>query len=147
MIAHLTSEQLSNLIAGDATAQQTQHASECPVCSDEVNRVKDAMGIFRDSVHRWAERNGASTVPDISFAPRRSFGIRWILAAVAALIVLIVAPLYKKANDQKRSLEAAEDTLLLEQVNAHLARTVPESMEPLMKLISNASVEESGGRQ
>jgi len=74
--------------------------------------------------------------------------LRWALAvAVAALLAI---PIYSTMTERRRAGEAlgeTADTLLLEEINAHLSRTVPEPMEPLMELLSDGSANEPGGRQ
>jgi len=72
--------------------------------------------------------------------------LRWAIAGVV-LIILLVIPVYKNAREQKRAREAMEDALLLEQVNASLSREVPAPMEPLMKFVSDSSVEGVGNHQ
>ena len=60
---------------------------------------------------------------------------RWILVAAAA-IVLVVLPFIRPGNNpeavpEPASVEADPDAVM-NRVNLHLARTVPEPMEPLM---------------
>jgi hypothetical protein len=65
----------------------------------------------------------------------------------AAVIILIVVPLYEKVRDRHREADTSEDAVLLEQVNAHLSRTVASPIEPFMRLLSDTSVDKLGGRQ
>ena len=60
---------------------------------------------------------------------------RWILAS-AALSLMVAAPVYWSARQQRDAEQAKADQLLLERVHAGLSRTVPASMEPLMQLIA-----------
>ena len=88
-----------------------------------------------DSHRDWQRKKAASA----------GLPVRWALAA-AALIVLVLAaiPLYR--NSQARELARTQardrantanvDAMLLMQVDAGISRAVPETMEPLVQLVS-----------
>src|SRR5262249_20923775 len=102
-------------------------------------------------VQKWADENGATRVPDGEFlrhesSARRKGPVRWALVA-AAVIILIVVPLYENVRERHRDADTAEDVVLLEQVNAHLSRTVASPMEPFMQLLSDTSADKLGGSQ
>jgi hypothetical protein len=150
-MSHLSSEQISSLLAGNATPETQHHAGTCPECAAEVRSQNEMLSVFGESLHRWSADNGEALIPGQAFLRNesRTFRIgpiRWAVAA-AALIVLIVIPLYRNATQRHREAETFEDTLLLEQVNAQLSRAVPAPMEPLMKLVSDPVEKEMGGRQ
>ena len=151
MISHLSSEQISRLLAGDAMPEEEQHAGNCAECERELSRVRETLAVFRHSVQQWADENGATRVPDGEFLRHESFGwrkgpVRWAFAA-AAVIILIVVPLYENVRDRHREADTSEDAVLLEQVNAHLSRTVASPIEPFMQLLSDTSADKLGGRQ
>jgi len=107
------------------------------------------FSVFGESVRRWSDDRAAVPIPDrpLLRSESRAFRIRplqWTLAS-AALITLIVIPLYRNTIHRHREAQTFEDTLLLEQVNAQLSRDVPAPMEPLMKLVSDPSEKEIGG--
>jgi hypothetical protein len=52
------------------------------------------------------------------------------------VIGLAVFPLYLDVRETRREAESIRDALLLDQVQERLERTVPQSMEPLMQLMS-----------
>jgi hypothetical protein len=79
-------------------------------------------------------------VPAASYSRVRQTLPRWILAT-AALSVLVAAPVYWNARQQRDAEQAKADQLLLERVHAGLSRTVPASMEPLMQLISTENAQ------
>jgi len=64
----------------------------------------------------------------------------------AAVIILIAVPLYKNAGHRYREADSSEDAVLLEQVNAHLSRTVASPIEPFMQLLSDTSADKVGDR-
>jgi hypothetical protein len=150
MTGHLTNDEISKFIIGESTPEQRRHATECSECKTSLERVTETLVVFRESVHEWAEQNGGTTIPDATALEDTSRvrvrPLHWALAS-AALILLLVIPIYKRANEQKRATQALDDALLLEQVNASLSRTVPAPMEPLMKLVSESSVEGVGNHQ
>jgi hypothetical protein len=146
---HLSSEQISEFMTGNATPEQAQHAANCAECAAELSELQETLSTFRDSVQHWAKQSGGSVIPDRAFlgTEERVFSVhplRWALAA-AALIVLAI-PVYNDISNRDRQNQA-EDALLLEQVNAHLSRAVPAPMEPLLELLSDVSADEIGGRQ
>ena len=61
----------------------------------------------------------------------------------AAAMSIIVLVLYQDVQQAQREAKSAQDLLLLNQVHAHLTRTVPQPMERLMKLMND----ETGGPQ
>src|SRR5262245_13138129 len=143
MTNHLSSEQISMWIAGDATAEQRQHVHECEECGGEIARLQTALGNFRGAVSLWAERENAAPGIQCVAAPRRPQRLfrRWA-AAVAAAGVLAVIPLYRNLEERARQAEAeqaarnAQDALLMERINFQLSRTAPASFEPLVNLVS-----------
>ena len=149
-MTHLSSEQISRLIAGAATPQEQQHAGECVQCRAELAQARKTFSDFRDSVREWSERNRRSAIPygafqDTTF-PTQSHLLRWVVFA-AALVLLMAIPFYNNAVRHEREAEALEDTLLLEQVNMHLSRSVAAPMEPFMEILSGDSAAQTGGRQ
>ena len=146
---HLSTNQVSNFVMGDATPEESRHAAECPECAGKVSQLTETLSVFREAVHQWTHENGGSVFPmrPIVASEPNMFGVRplrWALAL--ALILLIGFPVYQTINERHRRMEA-EDSLLLEQVNAHLSRGVAAPMEPWMELLSDGSADEVGGRQ
>ena len=150
MTNHLSSKQISRLLAGDGTSAEEQHAGSCAECERELSRLHETLLAFGYSVQHWAEAHGSTCVPDSEFLRVRSSSwrmgpFRWALAA-AVVIILIVVPLYKNAGDRYREEDSSEDAVLLEQVNAHLSRTVASPIEPFMQLLSETSADKVGDR-
>ena len=66
MNQHLSSEQISNYLLGDATFEETAHARGCAVCLAELARLESSMLLFRGSVRRWSgavTRMSSNTMP------------------------------------------------------------------------------------
>jgi len=53
---HLTREQVSKCLIGDATPQETQHVQDCAVCGEEVARLESSFSQFRGSIRRWSDQ-------------------------------------------------------------------------------------------
>lgn len=152
MNQHLSSEQIERHMAGQATADEQRHASECLECRTELSRMQSTLELYRDSVRQWSDRQSR---PELR-AWRPSERSRWfdmqvwrLGMVVTAMVVLAVVPVYRNASARMRAAELArQDALLLERVDAELSRTVPASMEPLLKLVSSSESsrgERSGG--
>ena len=93
-----------------------------------MQQFQNALAGFRISLEQ-------SPVPAVSYSRARQTLPRWVLAT-AALALMVVAPVYWNARQQRAAEQSKTDELLLERVNAGLSRTVPPAMEPLMQLIS-----------
>jgi len=148
MNSHLSLEQISEFLVGNATPEQAQHAANCAECAAELSQLQETLSAFRGSVQHWAKQSGGSVIPDRAYLvnEERFYNVhplRWALAATALIVLAI--PVYNDIRNRDRQKQA-EDVLLLEQVNAHLSRAVPAPMEPLLELLSDGSAEEVGGR-
>lgn len=53
---HLTREQISKCLMGDATPQESQHIQDCAVCGAEVARLESSFAQFRGSIRRWSDQ-------------------------------------------------------------------------------------------
>ncbi|SRR5258706_10289306 len=128
MNSHLSSEEMYQWLSGEHGADVEEHFRDCPTCRTELLQFRNALAGFRTSLEK-------SPVP----AVRRKQGShrlsRWVLAS-AALSLMVAAPMYWNARQQRAAEQAKADELLLERVQAGLSRSVPASMEPLMQLIS-----------
>ena len=103
-----------------------------------MNNFGRAVSSFRDAIHREGERAEIPSLQTMrSREPgARSLGLRWSVAVAVALLALGAIPAYQSAQRLKVQQREAEqekaDALLMEQVNAGLARSVPRAMTPLL---------------
>lgn len=56
MNSHLSEDQIAEWVAGEPNTAAERHARECSQCAAEVLRTQRALGLFRESGHRCAER-------------------------------------------------------------------------------------------
>ena len=157
MSTHLNDEQISKWIAGTSAAEEKQHYLECGQCRASVVSFQGDLSTFGGAITHWADQQRGSAIPDVKLAADlrhqvRMRSLRWA-AAAATLAVVAGIPAYKKSIDREREVQAAQelqfDEQLLERVNAHLSRTAPASLQPLMELrLSDAkNVRKEGDHQ
>jgi hypothetical protein len=141
---HLSSEEVSRIVTG-AFASENEHFRQCPVCAQEVERVRDTFAQFRNSVRDWTDQQDCSDVAlrggriarlDSSRADRHS-PLAWLLAA-AALAAAVAVPVYQNSRERDARVQAERDAQLIDDVNAQLARHAPVAMQPLMQLMKNS---------
>lgn len=134
MIAHLSSDQLSECVVGQANPAASQHLDACPACRAELANFRETLADFRSAVHAWSQdqANAAlvsapATEPQ-SWTPSQQLAWALLIAAIS-IIASFVIPHDSAGRAQ------ASDVVLLNQVDSEVSRTVPSSMEPLMKLV------------
>jgi len=157
MNQHLTEQQILECVAGTAAADSMRHAEECAACGAEVNRFEGAVRGFVAEVDRLALR----PAPPIDWAaasrsePPAAWAHPWRLAVAALLLVLLATPImfhfnfYPNHTDNTVNTTAQlererADVALLEQVDAAVARPVPQPIEPLVQLVAWGSKTNSG---
>ncbi len=138
-VVHLSSQQLAEIMTGQPSPQVAQlvarHVEDCPACRAQVANFGQALGGFRGAVRAWSEEqaHAVRAIPAGAGEPRSwaaSHQLVWaLLMAAVCIIASVVIP--RRGGDQA----AASDALLLNQVDSQVSRTVPASMEPLMKLV------------
>jgi hypothetical protein len=95
---------------------------------------QEAVSRFRDAIRQEGERSESPGLQAILSRERsaKSIRLRWAVAAVVALMLGAI-PAYERAQELQREAEQEKaDAVLMEQVNAGLARSVPRAMSPLM---------------
>jgi hypothetical protein len=145
MTTHLNDEQVSKWIAGTGTDEEKQHCRECAQCRASINSFQDDLSRFGGAVAHWADKQRVSAIPDVQrmtgiWHQVRMRSLRWVAVAAAVTIVAGI-PAYKRSIDRDREVQSAQesqlDEQLLERVNAHLSRTAPVSLQPLMEMLPN----------
>lgn len=137
MNRHLTEDQIARCIVGQANVEEVQHARDCPECGAELGRFSKSLDLFQCSI-RERINDRIAIVPTVAISRRSEAGgqtSRWILVAVAA-VVLVILPFIRTGNQPgpfpKPASTEMDPNAVMDRVNLHLARTVPAPMEPLM---------------
>lgn len=150
MSGHLSKDQISKLLSGQATAEECGHSQACDLCRQQVTQLAETLSILRESVRHWASESQGAAVP-ADFLRSRPDASRFRLqfrriAAAAVLAMIVLIPLYWNVPVSPRKTSDVEDVILLEQINAQLSRDVPAPMESFMKMVVNPQDDKDGGR-
>jgi anti-sigma factor RsiW len=135
MKQHLSSEQISKCLAGDATPEETSHLQECNTCSADLARLDSAVSSFRETVREWSDQTSnmaRQPLPDPR--PGRPALIQVLRWGAVAAIVIVMAGFPMWRLKQQRADLANQDEVLLEQIASGLSRSVAQPMQPLTKL-------------
>jgi len=168
MSNHLSQDQLSMWILGRSTAEELRHGRECPQCRAELARFEAPVAAFRSAMLEWSDRESAPRIEEVLTVHHRPQVIskalwHWVAVGTAALLLTAI-PIYRQTFMQRSgadlelpslppvdpSDESGEnaDAMLMDAVNAHLSRTIPAPMEPIMALIPTPdNVSQKGGTQ
>ena len=126
---HLSSTQIYEWTIGERGPDVERHLQNCPSCRDEVLQLQNGLVAFQRSAHQLAEQSTAS-----HSVKQQRLSWQWATAAAVA-VGFALLPLFLNVNDARQDAQRAQDSLLLNQINARLSQSVPEPMEPLMKLM------------
>lgn len=157
MSAHITQEEMTDLLMGARTSTLECHLQACAGCREELERVKSSLALFRTASHAWSESASSefAASQQVIMVPRAGTYISWWkMAAVAAIMLAVFATAYRikrtstDINTGKVTTpsavttassqdQIAEDNELLAQVNSEISEAVPMPMQPLQ--ISAAS--------
>jgi hypothetical protein len=135
MNEHLSPEDISRWFAGERSSESQRHVGECEECSARLDSMESTLTEFRGSAHDWSAAQSASVPPIVWRAPAHHTAQRWVLAA-ASLLILVSASAYWHTRQQTRAAEMARADALLEQVDTEISRAVPQTMEPLVDLVT-----------
>jgi anti-sigma factor RsiW len=129
---------------GLGTHEERQHVTECAECGAELNgfgnTVSSLRHAIRGRVDAQVESRPAAAIPVlIQPATPGIRKLRWALATAAVLLVGMVPFVTSEkpeavAVTTEEPAETSPDALM-NAINAHLSRTVPAPMEPMMSLL------------
>jgi hypothetical protein len=132
-VNHLTSEQLSEWIAGARLPEHEQHIRECAECAEAVGHAGELFADFSEAYRQWGERQFVSP-PQASWERPRSWLGRAAFAAGIIAILLAIPGTEWIRHRQQTARIAMEDDALLTAIQSDVARTVPASLKPLAEL-------------
>ena len=143
--AHLSTEQLGELLDASAPPSSVHHVESCAECAAELESLREALSLFRESTTAYANQQLANVRrPELPPLPvHRPFGslsFAWAAAGLLVIAGLLPLQLHRQRADQQvpvASTSAAplatsdSDEALLEDVNRELSDSVPASMQAL----------------
>ena len=160
MTAHITHEEMTELLMGARTSTLDCHLQACAECREELERVKSSLAMFSSASHSWSESAAAEAteMQRVITLPRvRTYTSWWKVAAVTAVLLVVFAAAYRiekgspidnsakvitpAINAESSQSQIAQDNELLAQVNSEISESVPTPMQPLQ--ISAASSDSS----
>jgi hypothetical protein len=135
MNRHLTSEQVSEFVAGAASQSMREHVAGCNDCHSEVERLNDSLAIFRQSVRQWSleQEQAPFTLEIDARASRRRITLQrlgWTAILTACLITGLTLPHHRNIEPMSAQ-RTISDADLLVQVDKELAEAVPPSLAPI----------------
>jgi anti-sigma factor RsiW len=146
MNSHLSQEQFARCFVGLGTHEERQHVTECAECGAELNVFGNTVSALRHGIRgrvdTHVESRATTSIPvSIQPATRGIRKLRWGLATAAVLFVGMVPFVTSEKPESvsvttKVAAETSPDALM-NAINAHLSRTVPAPMEPMMSLLPN----------
>jgi anti-sigma factor RsiW len=146
MSNHLSETQLAAAIVNGLTPEEQQHVSVCSQCSAELEAFQATVGLFRGSYRGVVDAQLAREVCRPTRAPEathRPLGL-WGLAAAMIALVMAVPFLYDNGVLTRVPGESAADTnpdALMKSIQAHLSRTVPGPMEPMLIFVRDRELD------
>jgi len=136
MSDHLTSQQISELVAGAPGAAAEEHVRDCPACRSEVEHFNGTLASFRQSVRHWSEEREPEFAPLRLVSSDRRLAVQswgWAVAVAACLIAGVELPRVINNRPAAPHQVAAQvtDAQLLARVDRELSEAVPPSLEPI----------------
>jgi hypothetical protein len=126
---------------------------ECAECAAQLDRMTNRIASFRAAIRgsiedRVASDQRAGFQFSPKFVPAAVPKWRWALIA-AGIVAVVTVPIFTRKKEPPPVIEETSTQLdpdaLMNTVNLHLSRAIPEAMEPMMALIpTEESITESG---
>lgn len=163
MNAHITDEELLDVMNGRAADHVASHLVQCDECWNQAQQVKDTLTGFTSTMRFEAARAEAATLRRPVRIRSASHRLRWAMAAAAGLVLAASALLsyYQPSaglagNGQRISAvsqvttaqtrvpeatgvppeqEGADDALLM-QVQDDMDRELPEALQPVALIVA-----------
>lgn len=143
MSNHLSAAQIAEWAAGEWREEQETHLRECPDCQWQVEEFQAVLGQFRGAVRQWSaarQQPGSTAAWKTKRTSLQATGLYWAAAMAAALCALVAVLVFhgSAANPvfPQETHSPVTDAALMRQVDTEVSQTVPDAMEPLMKLVS-----------
>lgn len=144
MSKHLNTDQISEWVTGEHNPTAEKHLGECEACRSQVESLQETLAGFRSSVRGWSAAQYAASQHTAFRAESLSRplypALYWAAAMAAAVCALLVILVFHEGSPRhvliNQTHSATTDAALMRQVDTEVSQTVPDAMEPLMKLVS-----------
>ena len=135
MNKHLSEDQITECMLGTRDDFISRHLATCEACSVAAEELRSTISCFRDSILATAQR-------DDSFWREQQLAIRehasakdwyplhWAWVAAMAMVLITAIFLTRSPNPPQNKATEDADKALLQEVQADLARDVPEALAP-----------------
>ena len=145
MSQHLSEKEFAVAIVHGLTPQEREHVLECSQCAAELEGFHGTVNSFRSSFRELIDTQLARGL-DLSTLPQsahRQIGLWGLAAAMIAMVIAV--PAFLDNVEQSRWVgESPADTdpdALMKSIQAHLSRTVPGPMEPILIFVRNRDLD------
>ena len=140
MNRHLSERQMSEWALGERSPEMEWHVGDCPSCRAELDRAGQALEAFRQSARHWGEEQLGAGVADAWRIERTRpwiifRSLRWACAVTIVFFFAGVSVVWR-GHRPAAADSAAADAMLLKQIDTDISRAVPDSMQPLLQLVS-----------
>ena len=148
MTAHLSDEQLAQLLDGNASPKARAHLKQCDACSGELSMLQAALAELPQQALRVAERDDMfwrtqrSVISErVARTPGPRAVLQWSLAFAALLLVAVLMnqPFSVQPVDTARATVTDPDHELLLQIEQTMNRHVPDALAPADLLVTELS--------
>ena len=142
---HLSAWEQEEYILDERTPQMLRHLTECAECRAAVARLEVGLDVYRKAAVQWSADSLAARPQQFVTAKKQPvLSLRWAMAAIIPLVLLLIALLPFHASNPRPVQQATQisddsrDDALLDQVDEQISAAVPSSMESLTHLVSTS---------
>lgn len=150
LTAHLTEEELDDLLLGQAAPHAQQHLDACELCRAQLAPFQTAVAAFNDASMAWAQAKSNTISRDLStIRPARTQPLAWSLGAamLVAVAVALSVGVHRTPSEAGTTAQSAQiqhaaqhaphdpeeiaaDNAMLEAINSAINPAEPSPIEP-----------------
>jgi len=131
MSPHLSPEQFARCFVGVASSVELHHISDCGSCRAELEGFQNSISSLRHALRAPVDVAVRFRSPQPAPVPR----FRPVLVAAALVLIGMVPLLTQRPANPLPESGVSSPEALMNAVNRHLSRTLPEPMQPVMSLL------------
>jgi anti-sigma factor RsiW len=139
MNPHLSHEQFARCFIGTANGEELRHIAGCGACKSELEDFGKTVSSLRVAIRERVDEH-IEAQPFVKREPKPLPMTQWALVTVVVLLLGLVPFLATYPVKESRPMSVSSAEALMGSINAHLSRTVPTPMEPMMSLLPGDEV-------